>query len=152
MLIVMTKMMKMMMMMMMMNETYLHTWSELMLVVLVDISEFLAFPSTLIHPQGRLAKMQISSGVQFVLQRMPQHLGPHYLPAAHFSTKHFLSDFPGWPAPGYLTAKVSTQSQRRGNLILEGFSRASQGLERLHELLRPWDFSTRVCTSVPFST
>ena len=133
MLIVMTKMM----MMMMMNETYLHTWSELMLVVLVDISEFLAFPSdasTLIHPQGRLAKMQISSGVQFVLQRMPQHLGPHYLPAAHLSPKHF----PGWPAPGYLTAKVSTQSQRRGNLILEGFSRASQGL---HELLRPWDFA-----------
>ena len=131
------------------NETSFHTWSELMLVVLVDISEFLAFPSdasTLIHPQGRLAKMQISSGVQFVLRRMPQHLGPHYLPAAHF---------PGWPAPGYLTAKVSTQSQRRGNLILEGFSRASQGLERLHELLRPWDFAlqhTSVCTSVPFTT
>ena len=118
------------------NETSFHTWSELMLVVLVDISEFLAFASTLIHPQGRLAKMQISSGVQFVLQRMPQHLGPHYLPAAHLSPKHF----PGWPAPGYLTAKVSTQSQRRGNLIFEGFSRASQGLERLHELLRPWDF------------
>ena len=121
------------------NETSFHTWSELMLVVLVDISEFLAFPSasTLIHPQGRLAKMQILSGVQFVLQRMPQHLGPHYLPAAHLSPKHF----PGWPAPGYLTAKVSTQAQRRGNLILEGFSRASQGLERLHELLRPWDFA-----------
>ena len=118
------------------NETSFHTWSELMLVVLVDISEFLAFASTLIHPQGRLAKMQISSGVQFVLRRMPQHLGPHYLPAAHLSPKHF----PGWPAPGYLTAKVSTQSQRRGNLILEGFSKASQGLERLHELLRPWDF------------
>ena len=136
------------------NETSFHTWSELMLVVLVDISEFLAFPSdasTLIHPQGRLAKMQISSGVQFVLQRMPQHLGPHYLPAAHLSPKHF----PGWPAPGYLTAKVSTQSQRRGNLIFEGFSRASQGLERLHELLRPWDFAlqhTSVCTSVPFTT